>query len=761
MGPNEDLRPPSDIGEAAAPAPLNADESARLTDFARACKAAARVVVLYPDGHSAITQALGRIVQLTSPPKQTAPMRLTIMPDTLLMDDRAPIKSDPSLAELSTLLHSHLIGKLTILPGGDADAWRAFLLLLARSPESVRDEGGISRVLATMASRHVEVREIDYAEVLRERDEGEAAAWERVIANCLQGTTEDLDAETVRQLLGLANDPDRLAALMTALESRAGEEGGEAVQGIAMMRLLRNIVSAVSKNDPERMEPTLRNLASAIGHLSPDTVTGLLGRRPAGADEEAPRLMRTVVSRMSDDTIADFVARGVASDAPTDRLAEAFQSLVPHDDQRPRLLALARDKVAASPLGTTEGFETAWNQVAEKMLTSYSDKPFVSDEYARELSGARTRAMEVEQVSDDPPDRIAAWLSTVATTALRQLDLTLLLDLLRIETDDGRWGDLMTPLVSLLEDLLLVGDFDAALQLISVVVTETHGGGSKERRQHAMIAIDTLVAGSLLRHLSAHFVTIDDAQFERVKAMCVSLGEVLVRPLAEALTTEERPRARERLTAILLAYGAVGRRAVERLKNSPNAAVRRTAIRLMREFMGREALPDLTELMNDNEPQVQREAVLAILTISSDKAYEVLEQALTTGTAQSRESMLQIISATRERVAPLWAHILTHIDHRGPLQPVYVRAIESLGTLRAAEGVDPLKDALYKGEWYAPRRTHMLRTAAAAALARIGTEEAVAVLEEAAAQGPRGVRMAARAQLANVRGRPQQSRARA
>ena len=40
------------------------------------------------------------------------------------------------------------------------------------------------------------------------------------------------------------------------------------------------------------------------------------------------------------------------------------------------------------------------------------------------------------------------------------------------------------------------------------------------------------------------------AAFERVKTMCVSLGEVLVRPLAEALSSEERDRTRERLTTI-------------------------------------------------------------------------------------------------------------------------------------------------------------------------------------------------------------------
>ena len=104
-------------------------------------------------------------------------------------------------------------------------------------------------------------------------------------------------------------------------------------------------------------------------------------------------------------------------------------------------------------------------------------------------------------------------------------------------------------------------------------------------------------------------------------------------------------------------------------------------------------------------------------------------------------------------MVPLWGHILANIDHRGPLQPIYLRAIESLGALRAPEGVAPLREALHKGEWFAPRRTSMLRGAAAAALARIGTPEAVAVLDEAVSRGSRGIRSAARPQLANVRAR--------
>ena len=60
-------------------------------------------------------------------------------------------------------------------------------------------------------------------------------------------------------------------------------------------------------------------------------------------------------------------------------------------EEQQRLLALAQEDVAASPLGSTEGFEFVWNSIAEKLLTSYSDEPFVSEAYGRELSGARTQ----------------------------------------------------------------------------------------------------------------------------------------------------------------------------------------------------------------------------------------------------------------------------------------------------------------------------------------------------------------------------------
>lgn len=196
------------------------------------------------------------------------------------------------------------------------------------------------------------------------------------------------------------------------------------------------------------------------------------------------------------------------------------------------------------------------------------------------FSDVRDRALEVEEASDDPPERIAAWLETVSTTSLGALDVALLLDLLRIDHDPIRWGTLMTPVVRLLDDLLLVGDFEAARQLVTVLASEASNEGS-ERRSHAMDAIDILIDSATVRHITAHLATIGEAQFEVAKAMCVSLGEVIVRPLVEALSTEERPAAQARLTEIVVAFGPVGRRTIDRLKSSPHLAIRRTALQLL------------------------------------------------------------------------------------------------------------------------------------------------------------------------------------
>src|SRR5262245_40621862 len=315
--------------------PLDTAEAARLTEFARACKAAARAVVLYPPGHPTIVATLGRIVQVTSPANLPAPMKMTVHASTLQIGGRLPGRIDPAIGELAALLHDHLIGELTVNPGGDTEAWRNFLLLLGRTTDEIRAEGGIARLWATTAGTHVEIREVDYSEVLKERRGGDPAKWEHILATCLEGDkTVDLDDEAARWLLEVAGDEVQLGNLFAELESRSADIQMTESRAAAFVRLMQGIANAAKKANPEGLDTVLRNMASALGRLSPEMMVSLLAHA-GDATSEGATIINDVVAKMSEQTIASFVARNVgAADSSLDRVAQAFHTLVRDEDQQ-------------------------------------------------------------------------------------------------------------------------------------------------------------------------------------------------------------------------------------------------------------------------------------------------------------------------------------------------------------------------------------------------------------------------------------------
>jgi hypothetical protein len=585
----------------------------------------------------------------------------------------------------------------------------------------------------------LEISEIDYADILRDRGEGQESHWNDIIRACLK-LDSPLDDETLKSLVDICGNAQKFSELVLTLQAGDMSTGSKAS---ALLRMLRGVVDMVARTEPNKLESLLKSLAEGFGTLSPELLLELLSNERGRADSAADLVLQ-VADRMTDKSVGGFVAKEmIAQGGASRRLAQAFQALVPEKERRAGLLEIAREQVAESPLGAEEGFVDLWKNAAE-MLTSYSDDKFVSDSYARELSGARAQAIEVERVSDDPPERIGKWVSSVGPAEVRTLDLWLLLDLLTIEKDPERWRRVTIPAISHIEDLLHVGDIDGASQLIGLIAGEiTAGTPNKPAAESAM---HTLVQGSMMVHITSHLRTIDDETVEQIKSICYAVGPAVIRPLAEALAVEKRTTARQRLTQLLIGFGAAGRQSVEQLKGSANPAVRRTAVYLLREFGGTEALPDLTALLGDAEPNVQREAVRAILMIGTEEAYAELQKALVKASDRTREALMEaVISMRSERAIPLFEFIISKFDRRGPLRSAYLKAIESLGALKAEASVDLLKEALYAGDWWAPFRTAEVRRRVAAALRQIGTANALRVLDDAASSGPRGVRAALKA----------------
>jgi HEAT repeat protein len=513
----------------------------------------------------------------------------------------------------------------------------------------------------------------------------------------------------------------------------------------ALLELVTRMLDvSAGRSGDVRRDGLLQTVAESTSRLTPDMLIGLI-EEARGADGQRSEVASEVVGRIEDPTVASFVARSVERDnGATERLAIALQLLVPDFDRKARLLDLAKEEASAGSLGQRSGFEELWQHAAD-LLATYSDATFVSKEYARELSSADTQALEVERVSDDPPKRVYAWLATVDDMAVRDLDLTLLLDLLRIETDVEPWRDVARTVVGEIERRAERGEMPAAQRLTFALVVEAGSEGRAALKPAAESSVEALADGPLAKHVATALRTVDDAAVESYGRLCRTVGSRLIGPLAEAMMAEENSRATRRLREVLVGFGSAAREAVERLKRSSKPTVRRTAIEMIRMSGGQDALPDLTAMLDDQDPQVQRDAIRAIVQIGSDEAFAVLQKVLMVGTAAGGTITQQLLSLRDARAVPLLCYVLDHSKPRGHFADVHVQIMDVLGALGPHDdSIKTLKAALHRGEWWAPARTAMLRRAAALALWRIASPEALQVVEEASLTGSRRVRTAAR-----------------
>jgi len=731
--------------------PMAVEQSTLLADFARTCKAAARAVSLYPGTHPAIGSSLSRLVASAGRLACQGPVKLAVHRELLAIDGRSPLRPDPSIAELATLLHERLIGRLTVQPQADAEDWRALLLLLAHSPDDLMAGGGIRQAWTLTGRNHFEIQEIDYAEVLRERGGGDDVTWDRIIAYCLEGRKGMLDAGALAALLEALADPARFSKLVEQLQEAAGPDTRKVgVRVAALLQLMRTAIDAARTQGEDEVTRAFETIATSCARLSPDMMIAMLDRRQATNQEEAD-FVSTVANRMTDQAIASFMARAVATDRRgTERLAQALEALAPDADRKKVVVDLAKEELQ-NELGAEPGFETMWESVANAVMsyTLVSNLTNVSEEYGREISSARRNAIEVERVADDPPERVQAWVATVSESTLAQLDLEMLLDLLRIEGAVAQWEPLSAIAASEAERRTLTGDVAGAHALLEALIRETKTDGRATLRIAATKAVDRLGAGPIARHVGMHFRAVIDSDVDRLNQLCQLLGPSVVRSLADALAREENAVAIRRLAALLLSFGAAGRRSVEQLKNSPSPAVRRTAVTLLRRAGGQEALLELASMLGDDDPEVQRESIHAMVEIGTANAYSVLHRLLLEADTPRESALRELLSLRDDKAVPLFSYVLTKGEPQGTLIGIHISMIEALGVMRPRpESIRALQQVLLRGRWWAPFRTSTQRQAAATSLRTLGTPEALAVLEAAANDGGRAVRRIARAQVA-------------
>ncbi len=717
----------------------------RVERLAQALLSARRALTLYPSDHPAARAGLDRLHDAVAEATGGVGLTLGVTPTTLLVAGAPAADHGGPVTEAAALLHAADILEITFAREVPPSTLRALVELVTTPPEALRRAGGPATIWTRGGRASVAIVQVDYEQILQDRGAIRAPVtkdelW-RAIVRALTKRHASLDEAMQQRLLAIAGDLEAIGELAQDAMAPARLPDGSPLittQAAAVLAVYRHLTATVAVLDPDRRAALLKNLAEATAQLEPRVAQQIL----TTADESEEGGVAGLAAAFDDDQVAQLLATTLALDGQaTPRLAQVFVTLAPDAERKRRVLRLARDRLEKSAFGQPSRFEALWTSV-EELLIGYTERPFVSAGYRAALDATHARAGALATV--DLPPEAAQWFQTLEHDNVRRLSVTLLIDLLNLETQADRADDLAHDLASLGEDLLMAGEYALAGRVVEALSVKAADQKAVASAASAA-ALDRMASSAALRETLDLVAALDDAQTVTLAALCRTIGPPVVDALLPLLSTEDGARARAWATAVVVELGPP---AVSRL--APLVADERSAIqRHLAAILGRigtaEAVPLLQALLRSSDPRVAREAVRGLAGIDDPSAARAIHTVLRASSGAVRRAVVTALVAERDpRVVPVLLRILKESQVFRADHAVVLEALDALGTLGRDEAVGTIGWLMRRRSLWRWRRAREVKRRALGALRTIGTPAALAAIEDAARTGDRMLRRLAR-----------------
>jgi len=738
---------------------LSPEVSRSVSALARTLVAAARSWALYPPEHPAVRGSLDRLRTAIADASGGQIFAFGVTPDTLLVAGVAVGgREAATIAEAARWLHDRDILQLMFTGEITVATLQRLLGMLSEDTRIIRQRGGPARVWADDGDAAVAIEQIDFSRVLQDREVTNPVRrkddlWRSIVKGVLDRRRPTDEAAQAR-LLEIAGDVAAIGELANDVIAPHHTPDGSPMltsQAAAVVAAYHHLVGIVEVLSPERRSEVMQNLANATANLNPHVVMQMLAAHGgegggtgggAGPGDGAGGIVSGIIDAFDDTRVAQLLATTLAIEGQASaRLAQVFNTIATDDERKSRVLSLTRQMLSETDFGRQDAFKSLWSSMEELLLT-YNERPFVSQAYRAGLDAIGTRA---EQMAADVPADLLPLLDTLGQDNVRRLSVTLLIDLLTLERDASRAVELARDVAALAEDLLLAGDYDSALTVVTAL--RNRAGDTKAvTSQGCRLALDGLVATAAFHETADLLGDMSEAESGLFADICAKIGPAAIDALKPHLEEEPLTPARARATNVIRRYG---NRAVSRLSSlagSRTWAAQRNAADLLGEIAAPEAVPLLQPLLRSQDGRVTAAAVRALSLIKDPAAARAVHTALRASTGDQRRAVVEALVAQRDaRVVPVLVRILEDSEPFGGDHSIVLESLDALARVGDDQAVPALSALLKKKKLFARKKVRAVREKGIGALRAIKTPAAARALDDAAKTGDGMLRKLARA----------------
>jgi hypothetical protein len=717
--------------------PFNAQDPIEpISRVIRELSTATKVVSFYPSGNPAVRVAVDRVHHLLALLfNRETELTLSFGEPGITHRGAYLPDSDPALRAFSSFLLNRGVARLTFRRGLDAATLTDFLRLLGNDPRALGALGGLARQLAERRISTISLEEIDLEKILASEVEsipGEGAAteeergaWKTLLASYLLEGGMTAPAGIRALLRSLAAEPARL---------RDWLEHPVVATSRDLPKLMQRLAQEVSRETPESLEALAAGLAEAVLALPPRLRMDLtLLKTPVVGSAED--LMEMTIRRLPEAGVAELIGAFVRAERQlSPRLFAACARVF---SVRGKTAPFFGDITAVIAAAGEDGVELGRVWQSLQGLLVESDQEYLTETAHATLEEAE-RGLGLDAPLRQALEADEGFDAAFAAEAISDHACRVMMGALDAEKDEER-------IESLRDDLERRARRMAGRERMGLLadtvrsISEPRGVDLRVPGRYGLDKRVRSVVEQMVRVFRTDFEHLSEEQKSRAGAEFKELGGIAAPALTDALAEEENWEVRRGIIAVLASMGSAAMPVLlKRLDDSSWFLVRNLAL-LLGEIGGQSLVEPLAGLLLHPEPRVRREAAGALGKIGGSRAVAHLRQAILDPEVSTVAARV-LGEIDRANTVALFSKRLARTGRFVSDERAAREAIAILGEMEAAEAVPILSRILQRGFWMPLSAGDTLRTQAAQALYRIGTDEALGALRAGTRSARRVVR---------------------
>lgn len=703
---------------------------------------------LYPPGHPTLSTGIATLrACLESFFSASDKFELGVTPDNLLVNGAYPKEAgDPVYAEVSSYLHQRGAISVTFSRGITDDELLAFFKTLAADQRALAAAGGIAGSMPKSA--HISLKQLDYSDILKAgygagdgSPAGDKDVWQSLVAIPDLAAGGELPVTKTEFLNNFLGDPERSATTLNKIYKEALAKVDDNATVGKMRSALIGISRYYDKKGGKEVSAVRKDIADIILRLDPALVSRLFEEGADGGP--GAEFSDEVMSNLSDDTVADFIASLIGKEGTVSKHLVAFFDKVTHDkDRAGNMTALVADKLFDMK-SLDKGVLSKMQESMKEMLRSDPKNNFLSEMYKMTVEtfvdsnvGQAFRSEEFMRLARETGEFLKY-------DSLVRQEIKLALNILWLEREPesfrklceflgGKFGETVDVLyVEVLREI-----YDLFMDKLSDVFRTDPG-----LKAHADRVIELITAQETLTRIVGLVRESGPFELNNIARILARTKPTSVRIVLDAYVAEEDEAYREQMARVISMMGPdIAGELVKRLDRAERLSPTATLgiFEIVKRIDPQETQRMARAMLRHTNARVRREALSAFVPKDPDDAEALLGILKTCPEDDDASAILYALLRSGEQ--KVLDHLLRFVRKGAPMKRHLLSVVKLCGDFKIRGSFTALKEILTARSFFRPAFNDAVRVAAVVSLAQIGTPESMELVTRAGSDPSGAVR---------------------